>query len=154
MEEAGWNQFDHIVPYFLILQIKRRHCNWGGRVPLFNLFHDVTNHSSHLIVFVTVVIDPNSTIMPLESVISISLLIVLRSTTAATQVITLTTPIIVINTAITIATKISPLLILKTPHNILAQFCTECHHEPIASINYSSHVYKGLWSHRSHNGAK
>ena len=154
MEEAVQNNFGHILPHFLILHIKRRHCNRGGRVPLFNLFHDIPNHSSHMILFVTVVIDPNSTIMPLESVISISLLIVLRSTTAATQVITLTTPIIVINTTITIATKISPLLILKTPHNILAHFCTECHHEPIASIDYSSLIYKGLWSHRSHNGAK
>ena len=122
MEEAVRNQFGRILPYFLILQIKRRHCNRGGIVPLFNLFRDITNHSSHLILFVTVVIDPNSTIMPLESVISISLLIVLRSTTAAIQVITLTTPIIVINTATTIATKISPLLILKTPPTILAQF--------------------------------
>ena len=143
MEEAVRNQFGRILPYFLILQIKRRHCNRGGIVPLFNLFRDITNHSSHLILFVTVVIDPNSTIMPLESVISISLLIVLRSTTASTQVITLTMPIIVINTAITIATQISPLLILKSPQNILAQFCTECHHEPIASIDYSSHIYKG-----------
>ena len=112
MEEAVRNQFSRILPYFLILQIKRRHCNRGGIVPLFNLFRDITNHSSHLIVFVTVVIDPNSTIMPQESVISISLLIVLRSTTAAIQVITLTTPIIVF--VITIATKMSPLLILPT----------------------------------------
>ena len=122
MEEAVRNQFGRILPYFLILQIKRRHCNRGGIVPLFNLFRDITNHSSHLILFVTVVIDPNSTIMPQESVISISLLIVLRSTTAAIQVITLTTPIIAINTATTIATKISPLLILETPPTILAQF--------------------------------
>ena len=106
------NQFGRILPYFLILQIKRRHCDRGSIVPLFNLFRDITNHSSHLIVFVTVVIDPNSTIMPQESVISISLLIVLRSTTAAIQVITLTTPIIVF--VITIATKMSPLLILPT----------------------------------------
>ena len=141
MKEAVRNQFGRILPHFLILPIKRRQSR--GRVPLFNLFHDVTNHSSHLIVFVTVVIDPNSTIMPLESVISISLLIVLRSTTAAILVITLTTPIIVITNVITFATKISTLLILKTPHNILAQFCTDCHHEPIASIDYSSHIYKG-----------
>ena len=92
------NQFGRILPYFLILQIKRWHCNRGGIVPLFNLFRDITNHSSHLIVFVTVVIDPNSTIMPQESVISISLLIVLHSI-AASQVIT--APIIVISTIVT-----------------------------------------------------